>query len=103
MPMTVDELQIELNAKAVKANDALDKLDNKLASLQKALGGLDTSKLADLGNAVRQLSQGMNALKVDKIGKADFTRLANGLTAIASVNGQTIERAANAMNKLAFD
>ena len=100
MPMTVDELQIELNAKAVKANDVLDKLDNKLASLQKTLGGLDTSKLADLGNAVRQLSQGMNALKVDKIGKADFTRLANGLTAIASVNGQTIERAANAMNKL---
>lgn len=100
MPITVDELQIKINAEAVKANNALDKLDQQLGALQSSLGNLDANKVVSFGNAVKKLSQGMSSLKVDKIGKADFTRLAGGIERIASVDADTIKKAASAMHQL---
>lgn len=84
MATDIDSLQIEINAKASKANDALDRLIGKLDRLTTSLASVDGSKLYGLANGVERLGSAMQTMNGVKT--SDFTRLANNLTKLNSVD-----------------
>ena len=98
MPTSIDELQIEINAKAVKANDAIDRLVGKLNGLTTSLGKLNTSNLNGLANGVQKLGSAMQVMNTVKT--ADFTRLINNLMRFGSVNVASLNATASSMSHL---
>ena len=86
MADAVEELRIEIDAKASKANDAIDRLVGKLDRLTTSLNKVEGlgSKLTAMSAGVQRLSiamQGMNNVKT-----ADFTRLARNLQTLNSLD-----------------
>ena len=98
MADVVDELQIEINAKATKANDAIDRLVGKLDRLTTSLSRVNGTNLNGLANGVQRLGNAMQVMNTIKT--ADFTRLATNLTKLGSVNVSALNSAASSMSQL---
>lgn len=98
MPTSIDELQIEINAKAVKANDAIDRLVGKLNGLTTSLGKLNTSNLNGLANGVQKLGNAMQVMNTVKT--ADFTRLAKNLSSMGNINTQGLNNTASSLSQI---
>lgn len=98
MATNIDSLQININAQATKANDAIDRLVGKLDRLTTSLAAVDGSKLAGLANGVQRLGTAMQTMNTIKT--ADFTRLANNLTKLGAVNVSALNSAASSMSHL---
>ena len=94
----VDQLYIEVNAKAVKANDAIDRLCGKLDRLSTSLGKVNGSHLIGLSNGVQRLGNAMNIMNQAKT--ADFTRLAKNIDKMGTINVANINRAASSINQI---
>ena len=98
MADVVDELQIDINAKAKKANDAIDRLVGKLDRLTTSLGRVSGTNLNGLANGVQRLGNAMQVMNTIKT--ADFTRLATNLTKLGTVNVSALNSAASSMSHL---
>ena len=98
MADTIDSLQIEINAKATKANDAIDRLVGKLDRLTTSLSRVNGTNLNGLANGVQRLGNAMQVMNTIKT--ADFTRLATNLTKLGSVNVSALNSAASSMSHL---
>ena len=98
MPDTIDSLQIEINAKAAKANDAIDRLVNKIDRLTISLGKVNGVNLSSLADGVQKLGNSMQVMKTVKT--ADFTRLATNLTKLGNINASSINNASSSLNRL---
>lgn len=98
MEDVVDELQIEINAKATKAYDVIDRLVGKLDRLTTSLGKINGTNLNGLANGVQRLGNAMQVMNTVKT--ADFTRLATNLTKLGSVNVSSLNSAASSMSHL---
>lgn len=94
MAGSFDELYIELTADAVKANDSIDRLSQKLGRLSTSLSSLNSSNLIGLANGVQRLSASMQGMK--SVGTADFTRLTRNLNSIGTINTASLNRLASA-------
>lgn len=90
MPTNIDELQIEINAKATKANEAIDRLVGKIDKLTASMSRLDGSKLASLAGGVQRLGSAMQTM--NNVKTADFTRLARNLQ---NLNNLDVSKLAN--------
>lgn len=103
MADTIDSLQIEIDAKATKANDAIDRLVGKLNRLTTSLSAVDGASLRSLANGVERLGNAMQVMNTIKT--ADFTRLATNLTKLGTVNVSALNSAADSTSRLtrAFD
>ena len=84
MPTVIDDLQIKIQAEAVKANDAIDKLDDKLERLERALTGLNKVNITHFANGVDRLSKAM--VSMNQVKTTDFTRLTKNLANLSTVN-----------------
>lgn len=98
MADVIDELQIEINAKASKANEAIDRLVGKLDRLTTSLGKINGTNLNGLANGVQRLGNAMQVMNTIKT--ADFTRLATNLTRLGTVNVSALNSAASSMSNL---
>ena len=98
MPTSIDTLQIEIDAKAVKANDAIDRLVGKLNGLTTSLGKLNTSNLNGLANGVQKLGNAMQVMNTVKT--ADFTRLAKNLSSMGNINTQGLNNTASSLSQI---
>ena len=98
MPANIDELQIEINANATKANQSIDRLVTKLNGLSASLSKLNTSSLTGLANGVNRLGSAMQTMNAVKT--SDFTRLANNVQRLGSINVQSLNSAASSMSHL---
>ena len=98
MADTIDSLQIEINAKATKANDAIDRLVGKLDRLTTSLSRVNGTNLNGLANGVQRLGNAMQVMNTIKT--ADFTRLATNLTKLGTVNVSALNSAASSMSHL---
>ena len=98
MADVVDELQIEINAKATKANDSIDRLVGKLDRLTTSLRRVKGTNLNGLANGVQRLGNAMQVMNTIKT--ADFTRLATNLTKLGSVNVSSLNSVASSMSHL---
>ena len=81
MGTTVDSLEIQLQAQAGKANNAIDTLITKLGTLNTSLTKINGSGLSGVANGVDKLSRSMQGLK--NVGTADYTRFCQGIEKIA--------------------
>ena len=84
MAETIDSLQIEINAKASKANDAIDRIVGKIDRLTSSMNKLDGSNLASLANGVQRLGTAMQTM--NNVKTADFTRLAKNLQSLNNIS-----------------
>lgn len=81
---SVDQLYIEVNAKASKANDAIDRLCGKLDRLSISLRKVNGAQLTGLATGVQRLGSAMNTM--NQVKTADFTRLATNLTKMGNID-----------------
>lgn len=98
MPTSIDSLQIEINAKAQSANDAIDRLVGKLDRLSTSLGKMNTSNLNGLANGVDMLGRAMQTMNTVKT--ADFTRLATNLAKLGNMNVSALNSTASSLSHL---
>lgn len=95
---SVDQLYIEVNAKSVKANDAIDRLCGKLDRLYTSLRKVNGSQLTGLSVGVQRLGNAMNTM--NNVKTADFTRLAKNIEKMGSINVAKINSAASSINQI---
>ena len=84
MAESIDALQIEINAQATKANQAIDRLVGKIDKLTTSMSHLDGSRLAVLANGVQRLGTAMQTM--NNVKTADFTRLAKNLQSLNNID-----------------
>ena len=92
MAETIDSLQIEINAKAQTANDAIDALADKLDILSNSLGKLNNVRLDNFFNSLK----GFQGSKLP-----DFARLANGISKLSNINYNEILNAGQSLRQIA--
>ena len=91
MATSIDELQIEINAQAVKANQAIDTLVRKIDKLTASVGTLDTGKLNSLASSITSIGASMKTIDSTKAdGFSTITRNIKSLNKIDSSNLVTI-------------
>lgn len=95
---SIDELYIELRADAVKANDSIDRLSEKIGNLSTSISNLKTGNLTGLANGVDKLTSSMQGMKA--VGTADFTRLTKNLNNIGTVDTAGLNRLASATTQI---
>ena len=87
MATSIDELQIEINAQAVKANQAIDTLVRKIDKLTASVGTLDTGKLNSLASSITSIGASMKTIDGTKAdGFSAITRNIKSLNKIDSSN-----------------
>ena len=89
---TIDSLQIEINAKAQKANDAIDVLVDKLDVLSNSLGKINNVNISSFFNSLK----GFQGNKLP-----DLTRLANGINKLSNINYSEILNAGQSIRQIA--
>ena len=99
MPTSFDSLQIDINANATRANDAVDRLIAKLGMLSTSLSKVNGSNLNGLANGVQRLGTAMQTMNTVKT--ADFTRLANGIQRLSNIQSGNMSQSGNALKVLA--
>ena len=98
MGAEIDRLEIEIEAQATKANNALDKLVGKLERLAGSLGSINGNSLSGLSAGINDLGKSMQGMK--NVGTADFTRLAKNISQIGSIDTAGINKTASAINRI---
>ena len=84
MAESIDQLQIDINAQANRANKVIDTLCSKIDRLTVSMNHLDGSKLGVLANGVQRLGTAMQSM--NNIKTADFTRLAKNLQTLNNLD-----------------
>lgn len=100
MSNTIDSLNIQIQAQATRANNALDKLVSKLTVLESSLASLNAQPLNTLSSGIDNLSNAMTRFNASGVKTQDFTRLASNLSKLALVNYGAIESGARGILNL---
>ena len=100
MATTVDELQIEINAKAVKANDAIDRLVGKLDKLSDSIRKFETKNFNNLTSGLRNLNTSLKEIPTDRI--SNFALIANGLKKISSIDASGLMQTSKSIKDLSL-
>lgn len=102
---TIDSLNIEVQASAVKANDTIEKLIGKLSRLSTSLTQINGHSLISLSSGVNRLASAMQGMS--SVRTVDFTNLAKNIGKIGAIDSASISSAAasvhqfsNALNSL---
>lgn len=95
---SVDQLYIDINANAVRANDAIDRLCGKLDRLSASLGRINGSQFIGIANGIQRLGTAMQTMNTMKT--ADFTRLAKNIEKMGTINVSSINSTASAINQI---
>lgn len=92
--MELDSLAVKITGTATKAINSVDKLINQLTRLSTSLATVNGSSLSGLANGVSQLGSAMQNMNA---GTADFTRLAENIAKIGSVDSVAITNTATSL------
>ena len=84
MAESIDQLQIDINAQANRANKVIDTLCSKIDRLTVSMNHLDGSKLGVLANGVQRLGTAMQTM--NNVKTADFTKLAKNLQTLNNLD-----------------
>lgn len=102
MAESIDQLQIDIEAQAVKANDAIDKFIGKLDRLSTSIEKIDGSKLIGLSNGVSRLGSAMQ--NISNVKTSQFTSLTKNISKLGNKSVQSaianMPRLATSMNQL---
>lgn len=98
MSQSIDQLQIDISAQAVKANTAIDGLVGKIDRLSASLQGLNSSSLIGLANGVQKLATSMQSM--NNVNTPAFNRLAKNIQKLGSIDTASINKASNSMSQM---
>ena len=98
MGTTVDSLDIQIAAQAGKANQSLDALVRRLDKITSSLTRAGGTGMNQMAVGVSRLSSAMQ--KMNAIGNADFTRLANNMSKLSAVDAGKLRSSAVAIGGL---
>ena len=98
MGAEIDRLEVQVQAQATKANNALDSLTSKLQVLSNSLSRINGSGLTGLANGVQRLGTAMQSM--NNVRTADFSRLARNIERLGSINTASLNSAASSMSHL---
>ena len=98
MAESIDQLQIDINAQANRANKVIDTLCSKIDRLTVSMNHLDGSKLGVLANGVQRLGTAMQSM--NNVKTADFTRLANNLSNLNKLDVSNISKLSASVNNI---
>lgn len=96
---SIDRLEIQIEAQANKANQSLEGLIKKLDRLSASLSGVNSRGLATMASGVNKLANAMTNINANT-NTASFTRLANNLNKLNTVDTSKFNAIASAMNVL---
>lgn len=96
--VTVDSLDIQIQASAQKANSTIDALNEKLNILATSLAKINGSAITGLANGVNRLSTAMQGMK--SVGTADFTRLAKNIENLGKIDTSGLNSAASSLSHI---
>ena len=88
MAESIDQLQIDINAQANRANKVIDTLCSKIDRLTVSMNHLDGSKLGVLANGVQRLGTAMQTM--NNVKTSDFTRLAKNLQTLNNLDASKL-------------
>lgn len=105
MSTPIDELTIEIDAKAQNANSAIDNLCKKIDVLTTSISKVDVGKLNSLGNGIKRLGDSLQTMKsVDTRSINSVVNKINSLSAIDTSQFATVSanlhQMANGINSL---
>ena len=98
MPDKIDRLEVQVQAQATAANNALDKMAVNLEKISVALNGINASGLVNLSNGVQSLGNAMQA--VQNVKATDFNRLVKGISKLGSIDATSLNSAATALSQI---
>lgn len=96
MADTIDSLQIEINAKATKANDAIDRLVGKLDRLTTSISKIDTVKISNLANSIGKIGTSSQA------NAENIKNIASSIKKISNINYSQLYSVSNAITNLSL-
>ena len=99
MAESIDQLQIDINAQANRANKVIDTLCSKIDRLTVSMNRLDGSKLGVLANGVQRLGTAMQTM--NNVKTADFTRLAKNLQTLNNLDVSKLSNLSVNVNRIA--
>lgn len=97
MPI-VDELTLQINAKADSANSALDRLITKLDRLTVSLEKANGNAINSLASGIERLGKSMQV--VNSVSATDFTRLTRNIERLSVLNTASINSTASSISIL---
>lgn len=104
-PTTIDELSIEIDAKAKSADSAIDGLCEKLDSLITSISKVDVGKLNSLASGIQRLGAATKAIQ--SIDKRSFTSVATKIKELSAIDtskfatvSANLHQMANGINSL---
>lgn len=99
MGTEIDRLEVQVEMQVTKANAGLDKLVDGLSRVADSLTSINGSGLTGLANGVQKFAQASAGLS--NVKTTDFTRLANNIRSISSLNTSQMYGTASAMGTIA--
>lgn len=94
----IDRLELSVEARATKANRALDTLVTKLGSVSTALSRVNSSGLTGLSNGINKFANA--SLNLSNVKTNDFTRMIKNINALSSINTSRLYSASSAINSI---
>lgn len=95
---TIDNLNIQLQADAVKASDAITRFSNKIGTLASSLMQIEKINVSGVSTGINRLATAMQ--NMNNIRTADFSRLARNLTNIGSISTANLNTVASSLSHL---
>lgn len=99
MGAEIDRLEVQVEAQATKANNALDKLVGNLEKLEASLSHINASGLSGLSNGISKFASA--SAQLSGIDSRKFDTIAKNIEKLSTFNTQQIYSAASAMGTLA--
>lgn len=96
MADVIDDLKVQIDASTQNADAKLDKFIAKMVKLQSTITGIEISNVGQIASGINQIAASVQGFN-ERTNKADFNRIAAGMSKIASVNAVGVSNTARAM------
>lgn len=96
MADVIDDLKVQIDASTQNADAKLDKFIAKMMKLQSAITGIEMSNVSQIASGINQIAASVQGFN-ERTKKADFNRIAVGMSKLAGVDAAGVSNTARAM------
>lgn len=96
MADVIDDLKVQIDASTQSADAKLDKFIAKMVKLQSTITGIEISNVGQIASGINQIAASVQGFN-ERTKKADFNRIAVGMSKIAGVDAAGVSNTARAM------
>ena len=100
MAIDLEKINLKFTASAGNVSKTFSALESRLSSLNKALNGLNTSKVDAISSSMQRMSTAMNGLGANTNADKAIRSLATSLNRMGQIDTASVARAASVMASL---